>query len=179
MTRINWIFCSNLSKIDFHLKYNVVWTNCNVQFDFFGNSNSLNFSLNDSKWWKCKLFIIFLLWGSRYFSIFLNYHSAQPQLKKTCDMVVSTQAVTTKRALSPVVYMSLFHLIDINDEMLPESLCLNYSLKLELFDIYSHGFSKYKGMNNAKSCWGLSNLLWLLWLFISCYKKLSYVIEFI
>ena len=104
MTRINWIFCSNLSKIDFHLKYNVVWTNCNVQFDFFGNSNSLNFSLNDSKWWKCKLFIIFLLWGSRYFSIFLNYHSAQPQLKKTCDMVVSTEAVTTKRALSPVVY---------------------------------------------------------------------------
>ena len=104
MTRINWIFCSNLSKIDFHLKYNVVWTNCNVQFDFFGNSNSLNFSLNDSKWWKCKLFIIFLLWGSRYFSIFLNYHSAQPQLNKTCDMVVSTEAVTTKRALSPVVY---------------------------------------------------------------------------
>ena len=70
MTRITRIFCPNLSKFDFHLRYNVVWTNCNVLFDFFGKSNFLNFSLIDSKWWKCKLFISFFCEGvgiSRFF----------------------------------------------------------------------------------------------------------------
>ena len=70
MTWITWIFCPNLSKIDFHLRYNVVWTNSNVLLDFFGKSNFLNFSLIDSKWWKCKLFIIFYCEGVGIFRFF-------------------------------------------------------------------------------------------------------------